>query len=254
MCSEEFKYQVYDEVQIPSKSKLYQKYLDNGLDSTLAYSYACDEYEKLCYHGRTRKLHVISDEEKKNIPKSVLNKPTSKGKYFWRASAFQSISLNEDDYDTWAFAILMLGNLRHGDKLLVKLNPNSVTHTPVYLTFDKYVHKFPTDKYYIHSETLYFTDADGNRKMFKGLPTNDYTKGNNELVRDLADMITHWNLCRLNNRDSLFGDFFSIIQRERCFYVDSSGVLSYKDTVNEHSNYAEFPYPLWTGEQLFREG
>lgn len=212
-------YTVYDTVEAHDESYYYNKYLSEGMESCYAYNKAIEDARKDLFSAR-KHLHVITDEEKKSIPKSVLNKPNGVGKYFWRAPAFQYMDCSGFyDLETQpmaSIALIVLGNLQKGDRVPFRMKPRTISgYDMEYLTFEKYSHKFPSGKYYIHTETLNFIDSEGKAVRFQNMPTVYYGNKVWDKIQGLASILSYWNMCRLNNEESMFLDLFKILQRER---------------------------------------
>lgn len=211
-------YSVYDIVHKPTIKELQEQYIRDGMDSLCAFSKACQDYEKSTYQA-DRVLHKISDEELKSIPKEFKDKPSGVGRYFWRAFSFQYLEIDrcEGDDPMLQYVQLLLGNLKPGDRLPVRMIPKKpFGYEMEFLTFVKYKHTFPTNRSYIHSETLTFTDISGKKVYFKGMPTYVFHDKIWYTVRRIADILSFWNSCRHSNNEELFGDLFNIIRRERC--------------------------------------
>lgn len=216
---ENWTYTVYDTVEAHDESYYYNKYLSEGIESCYAYNKAIEDARKDLFSARER-LHVITEEEKKSIPKSVLNKPNGVGKYFWRAPAFQYMDCSGfsdlEEQPMASIALIALGNLQSGDRVPFRMIPKKVCgYAMEYLTFEKYSHKFPTGRHYIHTETLNFTDKNGKVVRLQALPQTYYMDKTWDKIRGLASIISYWNMCRLSNEESMFLDLFKILQRER---------------------------------------
>ena len=225
-----FTYSVWDEVKKKTFDEIYQELIDQGYDHTGAYSKACGDYRDQDFHP-SRKLHQVTDEELKAMPRGVKDKPEGTGKFYWRAPAFQSLIATE--FDWTEYAGLILGCLEEGDRLPIKLKPAQIGHTMEYLTFVKYKHTFPTNRNCVHGETLTFLDGAGKKKTFKAMPM--YSKSNDELVRQVGDVLSFWSGCRWCNEDPLFLDLFKILQREKTLYYDvEEGFLNWNKSGTKH--------------------
>ena len=225
-------YSVFDTVHKPTVKELQEQYIQKGIDSSCAFSMACADYEKSTYHG-DRVLHKISDEELKAIPKEFKDKPSGVGRYFWRAPSYQHLEIDgcEGDDPMLCYVQLLLGNLKQGDRLPVRMLPKKpFGYEMEFLTFVKYKHTFPTNRSYIHSETLTFKDSSGKNVYFKRMPTYVFRDKVWETVRRIADILSFWNSCRTSNSEELFGDLFNIIRRERCLsWTRERGLHYHKD-------------------------
>ena len=227
-------YSVYDIAEKHGEKYYYDKYLSEGMESYLAYNKAIEDARKDFFSAR-KHLHVITEEEKKSIPKSVINKPDGVGKYFWRAPAFQYLDcFGFDDLEEQpmcSIALLVLGNLQSGDKVPFRMIPKRICgYDMEYLTFVKYTHKFPTGHHYIHSETLTFLDKEGKTVRFQSMPTVYYGDKVWSFIQGLASIISYWNMCRLSNEEDMFLDLFKILQRERTLgWKQDIGMTLYND-------------------------
>jgi len=236
-------YSVFDTVDKPTVKELQEQYIRDGLDSSSAFSMACSEYEKNTYKT-DRVLHKISDDELKSIPKEFKDKPSGVGRYFWRAPSFQYLEIAscEGDDPMINYVQLLLGNLKPGDLLPVRMIPKKpFGYEMEFLTFVKYKHTFPTNRRYIHSETLTFTDSYGKKAYFKGMPTYVFRDKLWDTVRRIADILSFWNSCRNSNNEELFGDLFNIIRREKCLSWTREYGLQYHQDFERYSSVIEEP-------------
>lgn len=233
-------YSVFDKVRKPSVKELQEQYIQKGIDSSCAFSLSCADYEtNFCQDDLV--LHKISDEEMKAIPKEFKDKPSGVGRYFWRSPSYQYLEIEgcEGDDPMIQYVQLLLGNLKHGDRLPVRMIPKKpFGYDMEFLTFVKYKHTFPTNRSYIHSETLTFTDSFGKHVYLKGMPTYVFRDRVWDTVRRIADILSFWNSCRTSNNEELFGDLFNIIRRERCLYWTRECGLHY------HKDFELYPHVL----------
>lgn len=207
---------VYDQYTRKSYSEIYSDFLAWGMTVTEASSKASLEYEKEQLKT-IRVLHTVTYEEIASLPKGIKNKPNHIGRYSWRAPAFQSLLCGRHNNDPFIeYAELLLGCLKPGDKLPVKLRPKSpFGHYCEILTFEKYSHRFPTKKYWLHSETLTFRTENGKHNHFSAMPVCDYSDSNFGLICGVAEVLSHWNMCRLSNEEIMFGSLYDILKREK---------------------------------------
>ncbi len=256
-----FSYRIYDYRENKDFNFFYKQRIESGIDSTTAYSLAVSDLESQKRSWTPRSLHKISKEEKSLVPSWVKNKSFKTGTYFWRAPSFQylkpnnvNIQLNDDRIlDFEEYAIILLGNLKEGDRLPYKLVPTKLGHTVEYLIFEKYNHCFPSQDVFIHTESLCFKTQDDKKRVFRNLPQGYYFKSNFEFIQDLASLLSYWSMCRLNNRDSMFLDLFSIIKREHCFSISDNGGLCYRECFEDHE-YIEKPNPIFSFQELLEYG
>ena len=238
-------YSVYDQVRKPTVAELRSQYELEGYDSLQAYSKALDTYEKNVY-STDKILHEISDVELASIPKQYKNKPSGIGRYYWRAPAFQHLEIGYSCEDPFReYAQLLLGDLQEGDRLPVRMKPKSpFGYEMEYLTFVGYKHTFPTNKHYIHAETLTFMDSFGKRVQIRGAPTYLFRDKSWDTVIRVADILSFWNMCRNSNEESLFGDLYKILLREKCLsWTKREGMIYHKDFEN-HPSIIEQPICL----------
>ena len=246
-----FSYRVWDYREKKDFSFFYKQRVDSGVDETMAYSLAIFDLESQNRSWIGKSLHHVSKEEKALVPSWVKNKSFETEKYFWRAPSFQTLKPDnvniqiKDDriLDFEEYAIILLGNLKEGDRLPYKLVPTKIGHTVEYLIFEKYNHCFPSRDVFIHTESLSFKTPNGDKKTFQNLPYGYYFKSNFEFIQDLASLLSYWSMCRLSNEEPMFFDLFSIIKRERCFSISNTGILCYKECLEEHE-YKEKPNPI----------
>ena len=225
-----YRYRFWQYCPTPTIDALKKKYEDDGKESWLAYNLALSDYKRECVKPVWR-VHKITEEEKKKIPKWVKDKPHEQGPYYWRAPSFQWMT-ESSYYDMISYnsiVLLLLGNLREGDLLPCKLVPEKIGHSMKYIKFVKYKHSFPTRNEYIHTDSLYFEDTFGKNIIIKNLPNYSYLPKNMELISNLESITSYWSMCRLNYEEPLFGDLFNIIKREYCFYQGDLGELLYKE-------------------------
>ena len=229
----DFRYSVYDEYKPRTYREFYDAYIAEGLPHDIAFNKAIGDARNESYKPQ-KVLHVVTDEELKAMPKGVKNKPPKEpGTYCWRAPAFQELTVCEDVDPYEGYAEILLGNLKPGDKVPIRMVPKKpFGYDMEYLIFVKYAHTFPTCRHWCHDETLVFTDRGWKTKRFPAFVCKPYAKGNLELIQGLASVLSYWNMCRLCNDEPMFISLPDILAREKTLsWNRKDGMVYQKDII-----------------------